>query len=301
MKLGSPATVGELLEHAESRMQAAKLVFGHGTDNAFDDACVLLRHAMQLPFDHDLTQTEWARTVGDDAREAFLPLVERRITERLPTPYLTGIAYAQGLAFYTAPNVIVPRSLIGELLANGGIEQWLNNTPKTILDLCTGSGVIAIQAALAFECQTVDAVDISADALALANKNVTLHGLTQRINVLHSDVYGALDGKRYDLIVSNPPYVNADSMAALPAEYLHEPPLALAGGADGMDIVRRIIAQAAQHLNDDGALVIEIGFEATYFEAAFPTLPFVYLPVTAGDDMVVLIYAKDLKTTNKHR
>ena len=276
-------------------MEAAGLAFGHGTDNAFDDACVLMRHALGLAFDADLTQERWEQALTAAQANAFEALIARRITERLPTPYITGIAYAQGLAFETAPNVIVPRSFVGELLANGGIEQWLANTPARILDLCTGSGVIAIQAALAFDCHVVDAVDISPEALVLAQRNVAKHGLQNRVSVLDSDLFQALAGKKYDLILSNPPYVNAESMSALPAEYLHEPHLALAGGTDGMDIVRRMIAQAGDYLSDDGALVIEIGFEAPYFEAAFPALPFVYLPVTAGDDYVVFIAAKDLR------
>jgi ribosomal protein L3 glutamine methyltransferase len=301
-------TVGATLERAEAQFETAELAYGHGTDNAFDDACVLLRHAMNLAYDADLTQERWEQTVPAAALEYFNTLVAQRVAKRVPTPYLTGMAYVQGVALYTDSAVIVPRSLLGELLFAADLDDWLHDEPLRILDLCTGSAAIAIQAAMAYRNARVDAVDIEPAAIALAKRNVALHHLDSRVNIYSGDLYAALPSDatennandapslpQYDIILSNPPYVNEASMQALPAEYLAEPRLALAGGLDGMDIVRRIVRQAAQHLLSNGVLVLEIGFEAAYFEAAYPTLPFVYLPVIAGDDLIVLIRAADLQ------
>ncbi len=290
-------TVGALLEATEAQFEAAQLAYGHGTDNAFDDACVLLREALKLPYDTDLTDDLWENAVPASAAATFQSFVARRIQERIPAPYITGKAYVQGIGLYTDPAVIVPRSLLGEILFSGSLDSWLAAAPQTVLDLCTGSGAIAIQAAIAFEHAQVDGVDIEPAAYALAQRNVFLNDVASQVTIHQGDLYAPVAGKRYDIILSNPPYVNADSMAALPAEYLYEPALALAGGADGMDIVRRIIDGAAQHLNPQGLLVIEIGHEAAYFETAYPALRFTYLPVEAGDDLVVLIEAKDLPAT----
>jgi ribosomal protein L3 glutamine methyltransferase len=287
-------TVGDLLDATEAQFEAAELAYGHGTDNAFDDACVLLREAMSLPYDTDLTQTLWQSAVPTAAASTFAGFVARRIAERIPAPYITGKAYVQGIKLYTDPAVIVPRSLLGEILFAGSLDTWFTADPRTVLDLCTGSGAIAIQAAIAFENVQVDGVDIEPTAYALAQRNIALNGVGSQVTIHQGDLYTPVAGKRYDLVVTNPPYVNAASMAALPAEYRNEPALALAGGEDGMDLVRRIIAGAAQHLNPNGLLVIEIGHEAAYFEAAYPALRFTYLSVTAGDDLVVLIEGKDL-------
>jgi ribosomal protein L3 glutamine methyltransferase len=290
----SLATVGELLEVTEAQFEAAHLAYGHGTDNAFDDACVLLREAMSLPYDADLTQELWQSAVPTAAAAAFAGFAARRITERIPAPYITGKAYVQGIGLFTDPAVIVPRSLLGEVLFSGSLDSWFAAEPRSVLDLCTGSGAIAIQAAIAFEHAQVDGVDIEPTAFALAQRNITLNDVGTQVTVYQGDLFAPVAGKRYDLILSNPPYVNAASMAALPAEYRNEPALALAGGEDGMDLVRRIIDGAAQHLNPDGLLVIEIGHEAAYFEAAYPALRFTYIPVETGDDLVVLIEGKDL-------
>jgi ribosomal protein L3 glutamine methyltransferase len=290
----SAVTVGALLEATEAQFEAAQLVYGHGTDNAFDDACVLLREAMGLPYDTDLTDELWQTSVPSAAAATFASFVARRIQERIPAPYITGKAYVQGIGLYTDPAVIVPRSLLGEILFAGSLDSWLATEPRSVLDLCTGSGAIAIQAAVAFEYAQVDGVDIEATAFALAQRNIVLNDVASQVTIHQGDLYAPVAGKRYDIILSNPPYVNAESMAALPAEFLNEPALALAGGVDGMDLVRRIIAGAAQHLNPHGLLVIEIGHEAAYFEAAYPALRFTYLPVENGDDLVVLIEAKDL-------
>jgi ribosomal protein L3 glutamine methyltransferase len=287
-------TIGKLLEATEAQFEAAQLAYGHGTDNAFDDACVLLREAMGLAYDADLTQELWNSAVPATAAATFAGFVASRIQERIPAPYITGKAYVQGIGLYTDPTVIVPRSLLGEILFAGTLDSWITANPRSVLDLCTGSGAIAIQAAIAFEHAQVDGVDIEPSAYSLAQRNIVLNDVTSQVIVHLGDLYAPVTGKRYDLIVTNPPYVNAASMATLPAEYRNEPVLALAGGKDGMDLVRRIIAGAPQHLNPNGLLVIEIGHEATYFEAAYPALRFTYLSVTAGDDLVVLIEGKDL-------
>jgi ribosomal protein L3 glutamine methyltransferase len=290
----SQPTVGELLEATEAQFEAAQLAYGHGTDSAFDDACVLLREAMGLPYDTDLTQELWQNAVPTGAVATFAGFVTRRITERIPSPYITGKAYVQGIGLYTDPAVIVPRSLLGEILFAGSLDSWFAAEPRRVLDLCTGSGAIAIQAAIAFEHAQVDGVDIEPTAYALAQRNIALNDVDSQVNVYQGDLYAPVAGERYDLILSNPPYVNAASMAALPTEYRNEPALALAGGDDGMDLVRRIINGAAQHLNPDGLLVIEIGHEAAYFEAAYPALRFTFIPVETGDDLVVLIEGRDL-------
>ncbi len=287
-------TVCDHIRYAQSRLSQAQVAFGHGTDNAFDEACVLLRHVLHLPYDCDLTLHYWQAVLTSEEIKVFMALLARRIDERVPAPYLTGEVHVQGLRLLTDRRVIVPRSFIGEILEHDGLAPWLSDSVNTALDLCTGSGAIALQAALALGCESVDAVDIEPAALNLAQRNVALHGLKDVVTVYGGDLYAPVRGKKYDLILSNPPYVNAESMAQLPKEYLNEPDLALAGGADGMDIVRRIMDGAAQHLNEHGLLVIEIGHEAAFFEAAFPSLAFTYLPVAAGDDLVVLILAQDL-------
>lgn len=293
-------TVCDYIRYAQSRLSAAQVVYGHGTGNAFDEACVLLRHVLQLPYDCDLTTRFWQAALTEQEAKDFIAMLKRRIDERLPAPYLTGEVHVQGLRLLTDTQVIVPRSLLGEVLEHDGLAPWLMQPVSTALDLCTGSGALALQVAFALGCESVDAVDISAAAIDLAQRNVALHHMEGVVHVLTGDLYAPVAGKKYDLIVSNPPYVNADAMAELPAEYLREPTLALAGGSDGMDIVRRIVSGAAQHLAEHGLLVLEIGHEAAYFEAAYPSLAFTYLPVQAGEDLVVLILAQDLQALDVH-
>jgi ribosomal protein L3 glutamine methyltransferase len=240
-------TLGELIGRTEHRLAAAPLAYGHGTDNAHDEAAWLVLRGLSLPFDADLDQL-----VPDVAR--IEALVERRVQERIPTAYLLKEAWLAGQSFYVDERVIVPRSHIAELLAG-----FAPLAPRRILDLCTGSGCLAILAARAFPAAMVDAVDISPGALAVARKNVARHRLGRRVKLHRSDLFAALAGERYDLILTNPPYVSAAAMAKLPMEYRREPRLALAGGADGLDLAARLVAAAPEHLNTPGLLVCEIG------------------------------------------
>lgn len=239
-------TLGELIEHTERRLAAAPLSYGHGTDNAHDEAAWLVLRGLGLPFDADLAQP-----ATDVAR--IDQLTDQRVKERIPVAYLLKEAWLAGQTFYVDERVIIPRSHIAELL-----PKFRRHPARSILDLCTGSGCLAILAARAFPSATVDAVDISPGALAVARKNVARHRLGRRVHVKRSDLFDALEA-RYDLVVTNPPYVGARAMGALPPEYRHEPRLALAGGADGLDLVARILAQAADHLQPGGLVVCEIG------------------------------------------
>ncbi len=226
-------------------------------------------------------------TILPSERASFAALIERRCGERLPAAYLTGEAWLRGLRFKADPRALIPRSVLVEALEDG-FAAWLpDEPPARVLDLCTGGGSIAIAAALRFEEAQVDATDLSADALALAAENRILYALESRLSFFQGDLYDSLGDRRYDLILSNPPYVNAGSMAGLPAEFRHEPQGALHGGADGMSLVARILRGAAAHLNEGGLLIVEIGHEADHFEAAFPELEFGYVPVSGGERMIV--------------
>ncbi|MEK6424837.1 MAG: 50S ribosomal protein L3 N(5)-glutamine methyltransferase [Burkholderia gladioli] len=296
-------TIRDLVRHAVSRFSAEQLSFGHGSDNAHDEAVYLVLHTLHLPID-TLEPFFDARLLPDEI-EAVLQRVERRATERLPAAYLTNEAWMHGHRFYVDERVIVPRSFIGELL-DDGLQPYVADPEHVgaVLELCTGSGCLAILAAEAFPNADIDAVDLSEEALEVAEINVTDYGLDHRIALHHGDLYAPLPTERldnpdlrYDVILSNPPYVNADSMAALPDEYRHEPEMALAGGEDGMDIVRRLLRDAKKWLKDDGVLVVEIGNERHNVEAAFGGLDLIWLPTSAGDDSVFLIHAADLPYT----
>ena len=288
-------TVRDLLRYTISRFQQAELVFGHGSDNAWDEAVYLLLHSLHLPLD-TLEPFLDARVLPEE-RKQYLDLIERRITERKPAAYLTGEAWLQGQRFIINENVIVPRSPIAELLSEG-LAPWVADPESvvTVLDLCTGSGCLAILAAYAFENALVDAVDISEDALEVTAQNIALHGLQGRVSAHQSDLLDNLPPCGYSLIICNPPYVNANSMHALPPEYLAEPDLALAGGDDGMDLVRRILEQAPSYLADDGILVLEIGNEYENFLAAFPDLDPVWLSTAEAEDQIVLLTKDQLLT-----
>jgi ribosomal protein L3 glutamine methyltransferase len=283
-------TVIELIERASARLEGAGVSFGHGTTNAFDEAAWLVLWRLGLPL-HALDEVA-DRLVAPSEQAAAEALIEERATSRRPAAYLTGEAWLQGIPFFVDERAIVPRSLIAELLADGTLDAWLPAATRQVLDMCTGNGSLAILAALAWPDVQVLGVDISADALAVARVNVDRHGLAGRITLAQGDGWSAAPG-RYDLVLCNPPYVNRTSMAALPAEYRAEPALALDGnvdgGDDGMDFVRRLLADAPAHLNPGAVLVLEIGHERAHFEAAFPHLPVVWLPTSAGDDQVLLI------------
>ena len=284
----------ELIDDAARQLTEAGVSYGHGTTNAFDEAAWLVLWRLGLPLDTPLDGPESAAELPVQAAqcEQVAALLSERIGTRKPAAYLTREAWLQGVPFYVDERAIVPRSLIGELLAHpelgGGIDPWLGAHTARVLDLCTGNGSLAVLAAMVYPDVTVDAADISADALAVARINVDRHALQDRIRLIESDSLASVPD-RYDLILCNPPYVTAGSMAALPAEYQAEPSLALAGGADGMDFVRQLLREVPAHLQPEGVLVLEIGNERTHFESAFPALEAVWLDTSAGDDQVLLL------------
>ena len=281
----------EAIERSSARLEQAGVSFGHGTDNAFDEAVWLVLWRQGLPLD-DLDGVA-DRELSADESAAIDTLIDRRIRTRRPAAYLTGEAWLQGVPFHVDERVIVPRSLIAEVIADGTIDAWLSGNTHAVLDLCTGNGSLAVLAAMAWPDIRVDAADLSVDALAVARLNVDRHGLQGRIRLLQGDGLGATGPAFYDLILCNPPYVNRVSMEALPAEFRAEPALALDGGVnggtDGMDFIRTLLHDAPAHLNDGALLVLEIGHERGHFEAAFPALDVVWLPTSAGDDQVLLI------------
>jgi len=280
-------TLIDYLQQAAERLDAAGVSYGHGTANAFDEAAWLVLWRLGLPLDA-LDEHE-ARVISDDEQATLDTLIAERITRRVPAAYLTGEAWLQGVPFHVDERVIIPRSLIAEVLAEGLIDPWLPADTTRVLDLCTGNGSLAVLAGMAWPEVAVDAADLSADALAVAAKNVARHDLAARIRLHQGDGLAAVAGTVYDLILCNPPYVNSDSMAALPAEFRAEPELALAGGADGMDFIRGLLAAAPAQLSPEGVLVLEIGHERDFFEAAFPTLEVAWLPTQMLDDGVLLV------------
>lgn len=285
----------DCIEQGAARLTEAGVSFGHGTTNAFDEAawlvlwrCGLALDSLDEHAEQDLTPQQLSEI---DA------LIAQRIDTRKPAAYLTQEAWLQGVPFYIDERSIVPRSLIAELIANEAIDSWLSDKTRRVLDLCTGNGSLAVLAAMAWPEVQVDAIDLSADALAVARINVDKHGLGERIRLLQGDGLApvAAEGTRYDLILCNPPYVNAEAMATLPPEYRAEPALALAGGADGMDFVRRLLSQAADHLSDNGFLVLEIGNECEYFYAAFPQLEVAWMETSAGEYQVFIVTQEVLR------
>jgi ribosomal protein L3 glutamine methyltransferase len=276
----------DMVEAAARELEAADVAFGHGTSNAFDEAAWLVLWSLGLPL-HALDENA-DRELDAQEEDEVTALVQHRIATRRPAAYLTREAWLQGVPFYVDERVIVPRSFIAELLAEGDIDPWLSDRTRKVLDLCTGNGSLAVLAAMAYPDVEVDAADISADALEVAQINVDKHQLADRVRLLQSDGLAALPGP-YDLILCNPPYVNAGSMAALPPEYRAEPELALAGGDDGMDFIRALLRDAPSRMSDDAVLVLEIGNERPHFEAAFPRLEAVWLETSAGADQVLLL------------
>ncbi|MCM0044717.1 MAG: 50S ribosomal protein L3 N(5)-glutamine methyltransferase [Burkholderiaceae bacterium] len=286
-------TLRDVLRHAVTRFNSEKLFFGHGSDNAFDEAAYLLLHTLKLPLDR-LDPFLDARLTEQEI-STLLALIERRVQDRVPVAYLTQEALLGHYRFYVDERVIVPRSFIAELIPEQ-FQPWVGDPEAVtnVLELCTGSGCLAIMLADAFPNAQVDAVDLSTDALEVARKNVSDYELQDRITLHHSDLYDALPARRYDLIVTNPPYVNSESMATLPAEYRAEPQMALAGGKDGMDLVRRIVAGAKDRLTPEGVLLVEIGNEFAYAEAAFADRELTWLSTSAGDEAVFLLTADQL-------
>ena len=286
-------TVRDHLRYAVSRFTAAGLFFGHGSDNAWDEAVYLTLHTLSLPLDR-LEPFLDARLLPHE-KEALLEIFRRRCEERLPAAYLTNEAWLGEHRFYVDDRVIVPRSFIAELLQEQ-LTPWVEDpwAIESALDLCTGSGCLAILTALAFPEAQVDAVDLSKDAISVAERNIADYHLTERVHPIQSDAFSQLTGKRYDLIISNPPYVDVESVAALPPEYLHEPEMALGSGEDGLDFTHIILREAKKHLTPNGLLIVEIGHNREVLEAAYPTLPFTWLDTTAGDEYVFLLNAADL-------
>jgi ribosomal protein L3 glutamine methyltransferase len=285
-------TLDEIFRFAVRRFRAAHLAYGHGTTNARDEAAFLVLEGLQLPIDRLEAYLDVRPTAAE--RRRLLALIDARVSLRLPAPYLVGAAYMHGVRFHADRRALIPRSFIGDMLADGVLPIGDPRKVRRVLDLCTGSGCLAILAALVFPRVRVDAADLSAGALALARRNVASHRLADRIALYRGDLFAPLQGKRYDLILSNPPYVDARAMARLPAEYRHEPRLALAAGDDGLDLVRRILAEAPKHLAKDGALICEIGRGRRQLEAAFPDLPFLWLDTEQSEGEVFWIERKDL-------
>ncbi len=288
------STPRDLLRYAVTRFNAAKLFFGHGSAEAFDEAAYLLLHTLKLPLDR-LDPFLDAKLLPEEVLQV-LQVIERRATERVPAAYITNQAWLGSYEFYVDERVLVPRSFIAELIPDR-FSPWVSDSDavENVLELCTGSGCLAIMMADAFPNAVVDAIDISKDALAVAERNIREYKLEGRVNPIESDLYENVPFKKYDLIVTNPPYVNASSMAKLPPEYLREPQIALHGGEDGMDLVRKIVAGAAARLTPEGVLVVEIGNEVEFAEAAFGHLGLTWLTTSAGDEAVFLLTAEQLQ------
>jgi ribosomal protein L3 glutamine methyltransferase len=293
MSKPSHATLGEAVEFAERAFLNANLFFGHGSATAFDEAVYLVLHTLGLPLDELDGVRDRKLTAAESA--AIQRIVKRRAEERIPAAYLTHEAWLGPFRFYIDERAIVPRSFIAELLYDE-LSPWIINAEAvtSVLDLCTGSGCLAILAALVFPNAQVDAVDLSTDALEVAQQNVNDYELNDRVKLIVSDMWMSLAGRQYDLIVANPPYVTAESMAALPDEYRREPAMALASGADGLDHVRTILKEAPAHLNAGGLLVVEVGFNRERVEAAFPHVAFTWAEVSAGDEVVFLLTREEL-------
>ncbi|MDK4625346.1 50S ribosomal protein L3 N(5)-glutamine methyltransferase [Kingella kingae] len=285
-------TVRDFLRFAISRFNQAQLSFGHGSDNAHDEAAYLILHTLNLPL--DTLDPYLDAKLLDDEKEILLDKIYARVVNRVPVAYLTNQAWQGDFDFYVDERVIVPRSFIYELLGVP-LSPWIEY-PELVhraLDLCTGSGCLAIQMAEHYPAAEIDAVDISLDALEVAAINVEEYGLQDRINLIHTDLFEGLDGT-YDLIISNPPYVDAESVAELPEEYLHEPELALGSGEDGLDTTRQILLHAAKFLNPQGVLLVEIGHNRDVLERAYPELPFMWLETSGGDGFVFLLTREQL-------
>ncbi|WP_110674320.1 50S ribosomal protein L3 N(5)-glutamine methyltransferase [Salinicola sp. RZ23] len=285
-------SVRDCLRWATSEFLAHRLHFGHGTDSAWDEAVALVLGALHLPWDADPAILD-ARLLGVE-RSRIVGLARQRIETRRPLPYLLGEAFFAGYPFEVDERVLIPRSPIAELI-EAGFAPWFEAAPPArVLDLCTGSGCIGIATALTLPTCVVDLVDISPEALAVAKANIVRHDVGRRVRAVASDLFDGVAGQTYDLIVSNPPYVDSRDLAAMPAEYRHEPDLALGAGSDGLDIVRRILREARGYLSDDGILVVEVGNSQRHLEAAFPEVPFLWLDFERGGEGVFVLDAETL-------
>ena len=287
----SRCTVRDLLQFGESFFTGSELYFGHGTDSAWDEAVWLLLFALGLDTDTDRSVLD--KKLTDIEQRDIKSLFNRRIQERVPAPYITGQAWFCGLPFIVDERVIIPRSPIAELIMSY-FEPWLVNIPQRILDLCTGGGCIGISCAYGFDEADVVLSDISEEALAVADLNISKHELEQRVSSVHSDLFSALLGQTFDLIVSNPPYVDAEDLASMPDEFHHEPELALASGADGLDFTRRLLREASDYLSSEGILVVEVGNSSVALQDAFPLVPFLWFEFAEGDGGVFMLTRSQL-------
>ena len=285
-------TLGEIFRFAERRFRAARLAYGHGTTNPRDEAAFMVLEGLGLPIDRLEPYLDLRPTATEKAR--LMTLIDARVALRLPAPYLLDAAYMHGIRFHSDRRALVPRSFIGDILADGVLPLGDPGKVRRVLDLCTGSGCLAVLAALAFPRARIDAADLSAPALALARRNVQSHRFADRIALHRGDLFAPLAGQRYDLILSNPPYVDARAMKRLPPEYRHEPRMALAAGDDGLDLVRRILAEARRHLTPKGGLLCEVGRCRPQLESAFPRLPFLWLDTEQSEGEVFWLEARDL-------
>lgn len=290
------SSMRDFIRWGASRFTEAQLYFGHGTDNALDEAAALVLEALHLPA--QLSVDYFACVLTQSEREQVLTLLQRRINERKPAAYLTHKAYFAGLSFYVDERVLIPRSPIAELIESS-FSPWLDQQPvKQVLDLCTGSGCIAIACAYAFPEAGIDAIDLSTDALAVANINIEKHQLMEQVHAIESDLYQQLGNKRYDLIVSNPPYVSQAEMQQLPLEYGFEPSMGFDGGDSGLDCLKRILTQARRHLTEQGILIVEAGCSAMALQKTYPHIPFQWLEFERGGDGVLLLTADQLTVLN---
>jgi ribosomal protein L3 glutamine methyltransferase len=292
-------TIRDWLRFTVSQFEESDIFFGHGTDNSYDEAVWLVLSALHLP--HDTLHNFMDAVITEQERKHLAHLIDQRVTKRTPTAYLVREAWLRGFKFYVDERVIVPRSFIAELLdfneeGEHGLQPWIEH-PELInsaADICTGSGCLGILLANAFPDATIDVVDISTDAIAVCNINIANYDLQEQITAIQSDMFSGLKGKTYDLIISNPPYVDAPSMAKLPTEYRNEPQIALGSGDAGLDHTHTILREAAKHLNDEGILVVEIGHNRDALEAAYPEVAFTWLQVESGDQFVFLLTKEQL-------